>query len=58
MKMLMSVGMMAAACAFGGVYDDCVYLFEGGIAEVHQPSGIVPERVAVEPNAEHAGVDV
>ena len=30
-KMLMAVGMMAAACAFGGVYDDCVYLFEGGL---------------------------
>ena len=28
---LMAVGMMAAACAFGGVYDDCVYLFEGGL---------------------------
>ncbi|MBQ6340150.1 MAG: hypothetical protein IJI36_13505 [Kiritimatiellae bacterium] len=32
MKMkLMALGMMAAAYAFGGVYDDCVYLFEGGL---------------------------
>ena len=27
----MTVAAMAAACAFGGVYDDCVYLFEGGL---------------------------
>ena len=25
------LAMMTAACAFGGVYDDCVYLFEGGL---------------------------
>ena len=30
-KVLRTVGMMAATCAFGGVYDDCVYLFEGGL---------------------------
>jgi hypothetical protein len=30
-KILMTVAAMAAACAFGGVYDDCVYLFEGGL---------------------------
>ena len=30
-KLLMTVAAMAAACAFGGVYDDCVYLFEGGL---------------------------
>ena len=30
-KILMAVAAMAAACAFGGVYDDCVYLFEGGL---------------------------
>ena len=30
-KMLMMAGTLAAACAFGGVYDDCVYLFEGGL---------------------------
>lgn len=29
-KMLMAIG-MAAVCAFGGVFDDCVYLFEGGL---------------------------
>ena len=28
------------------------------VAEVHQPSGIVTEWVSVEPDAEHAGVDV
>ena len=28
---LMALWMMAAAYAFGGVYDDCVYLFEGGL---------------------------
>ena len=30
-KLLMTVAAMAAVCAFGGVYDDCVYLFEGGL---------------------------
>ena len=30
-KILMMVAAMAAAYAFGGVYDDCVYLFEGGL---------------------------
>ncbi len=30
-KRLMVAGMLAAACAFGGVFDDCVYLFEGGL---------------------------
>ena len=30
-KILMTVAAMAVACAFGGVYDDCVYLFEGGL---------------------------
>ena len=30
-KILMTVAAMVAACAFGGVYDDCVYLFEGGL---------------------------
>ena len=30
-KMMVAIGVMAAACTFGGVYDDCVYLFEGGL---------------------------
>lgn len=30
-KILMTVAAMAAACTFGGVFDDCVYLFEGGL---------------------------
>ena len=30
-KMLVAIGMMSATCAFGGVFDDCVYLFEGGL---------------------------
>jgi hypothetical protein len=29
-KILMTVAAMAAACAFGGVFDDCVYWFCGG----------------------------
>ena len=30
-QILMTIAVLAAACAFGGVYDDCVYLFEGGL---------------------------
>ena len=30
-KMLVAIGMMSATCAFGNVFDDCVYLFEGGL---------------------------
>ena len=30
-KLLMTVAAMAAVCTSGGVYDDCVYLFEGGL---------------------------
>ena len=30
-KMLVAIGMLVATCAFGGVFDDCVYLFEGGL---------------------------
>ena len=29
-KMLVAIGMMSATCAFGNVFDDCVYWFCGG----------------------------